>query len=83
MQRYDEALADLNRAIELNPSLPYAITGRGNTYWRMRRYGKALADLRLALRTPPSVTGLPRSSGRPVNRPLTNVPHGRQRRTAR
>ena len=32
MGRYDEALADFNRAIELDPSSAWAIAGRGETY---------------------------------------------------
>jgi tetratricopeptide (TPR) repeat protein len=46
MKRYGEALADFNRAIELNPSDSWAIAKRGNTYLVMMRYGKALADLK-------------------------------------
>ena len=32
MGRYDEALADLSRAIELDPGYAWAIAGRGQTY---------------------------------------------------
>jgi tetratricopeptide (TPR) repeat protein len=38
MRRYDEALADLSRAIELDPGDAWAIAGRGQVYLSMRRY---------------------------------------------
>jgi tetratricopeptide (TPR) repeat protein len=50
MKCYDQALADYNRAIELNPSHSWVIAGRGHTYLVMRRYGKALADLKRGLK---------------------------------
>ena len=56
MQRYDEALADYNRAIELDPSDVFTIIGRSQTYRAMRRYGKALADLRRAAKLDPDKT---------------------------
>ena len=34
MGRYDEALADLNHAIELDPGYAWAIGSRGQTYRR-------------------------------------------------
>ena len=34
MERYDEALTDLNRAIELDPDHAWAIASRGHTYGR-------------------------------------------------
>ena len=48
MGRYDQALAHLNRAIELNPEDASAIGSRGRTYWAMDRYVEALADLNRA-----------------------------------
>ena len=42
MRRYGEALADLDRAIGLDPSKDWAIASRGETYLAMRRYGEAL-----------------------------------------
>jgi hypothetical protein len=44
MQRYEKALADLNRAIELDPADALDIASRGDTYRRMERYDEALAD---------------------------------------
>jgi tetratricopeptide (TPR) repeat protein len=44
MQRYDKALADLNRAIELDPADALDIASRGETYRLMERYEEALAD---------------------------------------
>jgi regulator of sirC expression with transglutaminase-like and TPR domain len=39
-----EALADFNRAIELDPDDRWAIGRRGEIYREMDRYGEALAD---------------------------------------
>jgi tetratricopeptide (TPR) repeat protein len=44
MKRYDEALADLNRAVELGPDQATAIASRGETYQAMKRYNEALDD---------------------------------------
>jgi tetratricopeptide (TPR) repeat protein len=52
-RRYDEALADLNRAIELNPEDASALACRGYTYWDMERYDEALADFNRALELDP------------------------------
>src|SRR5258708_34446910 len=41
-KRYDEALADFNRAIELNPGYTSAIASRGQVYQAMQRYEEAL-----------------------------------------
>jgi len=54
MKRYDDALADLNRAIELNPEYAWAIAHRGRTYQAMKRYDDALADLNRAIELDPS-----------------------------
>ena len=45
MGRYDQALAHLNRAIELNPSLDWAIAHRGETYREMTRYDLSLIHI--------------------------------------
>jgi len=45
-QRYDQALADFNQAIELGPGYAWAIGRRGRTHWQMKRYGEAVADLK-------------------------------------
>jgi len=49
MGRYDEALADLNRAIELDADQDWAIASRGETYQAIERYDEALADLNRAI----------------------------------
>ena len=49
MDRYEEALADFNRAIDLDPSYAWALANRGETYRRMERYEEALADLTRAI----------------------------------
>lgn len=53
MNRYDEALADFNWAIELDPKYAFAIASRGATYRMMNRYDKALADLNRAIKLDP------------------------------
>ena len=51
MERSEEALGDLNRAVELDPSYAWAIAARGETYRLMKRYKEANADFKLARRT--------------------------------
>jgi serine/threonine protein kinase len=53
MQRFDEALADFNEAIQLNPNFVYAYTNRGGTYSSLERYDEALADYTNAIRSDP------------------------------
>ncbi|MBL8146328.1 MAG: tetratricopeptide repeat protein, partial [Anaerolineae bacterium] len=43
LQRVDEALADYDRAIDLNPEYAEAYNNRGNVYAALRRYDEALA----------------------------------------
>jgi tetratricopeptide (TPR) repeat protein len=45
MGRHEEALADLSRAIELNPEHTWVLGYRYRTYQAMERYEEALADL--------------------------------------
>jgi len=49
MSKYDEALADFNRAIELDDKLDWAIANRGLTYRLMDKYDEALVDFNRAL----------------------------------
>jgi tetratricopeptide (TPR) repeat protein len=49
MEQYDAALADFNRAIELNPKYDKVITQRGETYRLMKQYDAALADFNRAI----------------------------------
>jgi tetratricopeptide (TPR) repeat protein len=44
MGRYDKALADFDRAIELDPDYSWIIARRGETCRQMGRYEEALAD---------------------------------------
>ena len=44
VKRYEEALADYNRSLELRPDHPVTLTNRGNTYTHMEKYELALAD---------------------------------------
>jgi tetratricopeptide (TPR) repeat protein len=53
MERYDEALADFNRAIELDPDFGWAFSDRGETFRLMGRYDQALADLNRAIELSP------------------------------
>ena len=53
MGRYEEALADFSRAIELDPGNAWAIAVRGETYREMERYEEALADLNRAIELDP------------------------------
>ena len=53
-KRYDEAVADYNRAVEIDPYSVLAIVGRGVTYRLMGRYDEALADYNGAIELDPS-----------------------------
>jgi tetratricopeptide (TPR) repeat protein len=53
MERYQEALQDFDRAIELNPKYTWAITNRGETYGLMERYQEALQDFDRAIKLKP------------------------------
>jgi tetratricopeptide (TPR) repeat protein len=53
MRQYHDALADLNRAIELTPDDAWAIGSRGETYREMARYNDALVDFTRAIELRP------------------------------
>jgi tetratricopeptide (TPR) repeat protein len=55
MRHYDEALADFNQAIDINPKLTWAIAGRGETYRALNRYPDALADFDRAISQSPGL----------------------------
>ncbi len=49
MQRYNEALADLNRAIDLDSQSAMALGNRGEVYRLLEQYDAAIADLNRAI----------------------------------
>jgi tetratricopeptide (TPR) repeat protein len=49
-QRIDEAIADFDRALALNPNLPTAYSDRGIAFRRKGDYAKAIADYSEAIR---------------------------------
>ena len=51
---YDEALADFDRAIELDQKYAWAIAQRGETYRLMEHYDEALADFDRAVELDPT-----------------------------
>ena len=53
MGRYEEALADFTRAIDLHSDYSWAIAARGQTYRLMGRYEDALTDLTRAIELNP------------------------------
>jgi tetratricopeptide (TPR) repeat protein len=56
MKRFQEALSDFNRAIELNPDYTWAIAHRGATYHFLGKgyYNKGLADFNRAIDLKPN-----------------------------
>jgi tetratricopeptide (TPR) repeat protein len=55
LRRYDEALRDHSRAIELDPTFAQAYSNRGVTYRKLQRYNEALADFDRAIQLAPSL----------------------------
>ena len=66
MGRYDEALADFTRAIELDPEDAWTIASRGETYRLMGRYDEALADFTRAIELDPTTPGRSPAGARPT-----------------
>jgi tetratricopeptide (TPR) repeat protein len=54
MERYEEALADFDRAIGLDPNQPWIVVSRGETYRLIERYEEALADFDRAIGLDPN-----------------------------
>ncbi len=53
--RYSQAVADLTRAIQMNPNYDKAYRQRGNVYFRKGDYDQAIADYNRAMRVAPKV----------------------------
>ncbi|MFC0435687.1 tetratricopeptide repeat protein [Kutzneria buriramensis] len=53
MKRFDEAIADFNKAVELNPKYQWAFAMRGETYRIMKRFDDAIADFNKAVELNP------------------------------
>lgn len=47
-QKYDAAIEDFTKALEINPKYLHAIIQRGASQWEMRRWDKAYEDFKLA-----------------------------------
>ena len=55
MERYDDALADFTRAIQLDPEDAWYVTSRGETYRLMERYATGPGRLHPRHRTRPGL----------------------------
>jgi serine/threonine protein kinase len=55
LQRYEAALADYGRALDLDPTDAPVYANRGNTYQALQRYDEALADYGRALDLDPTL----------------------------
>ena len=53
LHRDNDAFADFNRALELDPKLASAWNGRGGVYFRRRQYEKAVRDYNAAIQANP------------------------------
>ena len=53
MGRYEDALSELNRALELDDKYTWAIANRGRIYRLMGRFEEALLDFKRALEIAP------------------------------
>jgi tetratricopeptide (TPR) repeat protein len=55
LERYEEALEDFSRAIELDPTLAPAFSDRGSIFAHLGRHDEALADYRHAVQLDPTL----------------------------
>ncbi len=55
LDRYEEAVEDYSRAIELDPTFVYAYNNRGATYERLRKYDRSLDDYTNAIQHNPEL----------------------------
>jgi tetratricopeptide (TPR) repeat protein len=51
---YDQAIADYNQAVRLDPDYAYAYNNRGKAWNRKKEYDRAIADLNQAIRLDPN-----------------------------
>ena len=63
MDSYEDALRDLNKALEVESDDEWAIARRGDTYRLMERYEEAIADLTRAIDLKPDDAGMIASRG--------------------
>jgi len=54
-QRFDKAISDLDRLIQINPNNPYAHVNRGTAYQGSGNYGRAIDDFNQALGIAPRI----------------------------
>jgi tetratricopeptide (TPR) repeat protein len=59
MGRYEEALKDYNKAIEIKPTLASAYVNRGIAYSHLGQYEKAIADYEKGLELDPEIDDPP------------------------
>jgi tetratricopeptide (TPR) repeat protein len=45
LDKYEEALADLNKSLEIQPDNAWALSSRGEVYRMLNKYEEALAGL--------------------------------------
>lgn len=53
--KFDEAIADYSKGIELDPHIPLAYVNRGTAYMRLLSYNQALADYNHAITLDPNI----------------------------
>jgi len=53
LERYEEALRDYNRSLELSPNDPLILANRGDTLFELERYEEALCDYNRSLELEP------------------------------
>jgi tetratricopeptide (TPR) repeat protein len=51
---YDQAVADFNAALRIDPGLAVAYNNRGTAYYYKQMYDRAIADYNAALRIDPN-----------------------------
>jgi serine/threonine protein kinase len=72
--KLDEAIADYNTAIQLNPDYAKAYNSRGRSYYDQGKLDEAIADYTKAIRIDPNVADTYYSRGRAYDDDLENRP---------